>query len=61
MPTDRPTYAHGIVVALYHANVVTCYRGNVVALYHGKVVVWWRGKAGAAHTPGARACAKAES
>ena len=41
--TNRPTPAHGIVVALYHTKAVACYRGSVVALYRGKVVTWWRG------------------
>ena len=41
--THRPTYAHGIVVALYHTKAVACYRGGVVTLYRGKVVTWWRG------------------
>lgn len=39
---NRPTYARGIVVALYRAKAVACYRGGVVALYRGKVVTWWR-------------------
>lgn len=39
---DRPTYTHGIVVALYHTKAVACYRGGVVTLYHGKVVTWYR-------------------
>ena len=41
--TNRPTYAHGIVVALYYTKAVACYRGSVVTLYRGKVVTWWRG------------------